>query len=334
MNDSSILFIYLDLVEIIQNCQISCKYNKLLYIGGMKQNKYLVIIGGPTAIGKTSTAISLAKKLECDIISADSRQFYREMSIGTAKPSREELSQAKHHFVDSLSIQEDYSVGNFETEAINLLDTIFKTQDYCILTGGSGLYLNAICYGLDKFPDVDPSFRKELNLEFDLHGLEPLVAELKQKDSVYYATVDLANPQRVIRALEVIRSSGQAFSSFLRQAPIERPFTILPFCMTMERSVLYDRINQRVDIMMEQGLQEEAKSLVPYKHLNALKTVGYSEWFDHFEGLITSEKAVELIKRNTRRYAKRQITWLKNQGSFQPIVQDENAISNILSQVP
>ncbi len=300
----------------------------------MKQDKYLVIIGGPTAIGKTSTAISLAKKLKCDIISADSRQFYREMSIGTAKPGPDELAQAKHHFIDSLSIEDEYSVGDFESEALSLLSNIFEEQDHCILTGGSGLYLNAICQGLDKFPDVAPSFRQELNIEFDRHGLGPLVEELKQKDSVYHASVDLSNPQRIIRALEVIRSSNQAFSSFLRQSPVERPFHVLPFRMTMDRSVLYDRINQRVDAMVDQGLEVEAQKLNPYKHFNALRTVGYSEWFDHFEGRITAEKAIELIKRNTRRYAKRQITWFKNQGAYEPIAQEEGAVSNILSRIP
>jgi len=299
----------------------------------MKQDKYLVIIGGPTAIGKTSTSILLAKKLKCEIISADSRQFYREMSIGTAKPDLEELAQIKHHFIDSLSIEDEYSVGEFETDTLSLLDSLFEKDDYCIITGGSGLYLNAICQGLDKFPDVDPSFREELNKEFERHGLASLVEELKGKDPVYYETVDLANPQRIIRALEVIRSSQLAFSSFLRQSPVERPFHILPFQMIMDRTVLYDRINQRVDIMVEQGLKEEAQKLLSYKHLNALRTVGYKEWFDHFEGHITEAEAIELIKRNTRRYAKRQITWFKNQGAYEPIPQEEGAVANILSQI-
>jgi len=237
----------------------------------MKQDKYLVIIGGPTAIGKTSTAISIAKKLRCEIISADSRQFYREMSIGTAKPRPEELAQAKHHFIDSLSIEDEYSVGDFESEVLSLLDSLFEKQNYCILTGGSGLYLNAVCNGLDKFPYVDPSYRQELNKEFEMHGLSPLVQELKVKDSAYYASVDLSNPQRIIRALEVIRSSNQAFSSFLRQSPVKRPFHILPFRMTLDRSVLYDRINQRVDIMVQQGLKQEAQNLLPHKHYNLLR---------------------------------------------------------------
>jgi tRNA dimethylallyltransferase len=300
----------------------------------MKQDKYLVIIGGPTAIGKTSTAISLANKLQCEIISADSRQFYREMSIGTAKPSPDELAQAKHHFIDSLSIQDEYSVGEFETDTLSLLETIFAKQDYCILTGGSGLYLSAICSGLDKFPEVDSSFRLVLNKEFENHGLVRLVRELEEKDPDYHAKVDLSNPQRVIRALEVIRSSNQAFSSFLRQSAVERPFHILPFQLTMDRAILYDRINQRVDLMITQGLEKEARNLFPQRHFNALRTVGYSEWFDHFEGHITADKAIELIKRNTRRYAKRQITWFRNQGAYEPILQEEAAISNILRQIP
>ncbi len=314
----------------IHFCSRPCKYNKLLYIGGMKQDKYLIVIGGPTAVGKTTTAIDLAKKLACEIISADSRQFFREMTIGTAKPTPLELAQAKHHFVDSLSIHEDYSVGKFESDTLHLLDTLYTTQDYCILTGGSGLYLNAICHGLDKFPDVDPSYRIELNQELKSKGLEKLVMELQEKDTLYAKRADLANPQRVIRALEIIRSTNQPFSSFLRKEPVNRPFHIFTFQMQMERAVLYDRINHRVDIMLEQGLVEEARSLHPLKHLNALRTVGYSEWFDHFDGLTSESEAIELIKRNTRRYAKRQITWFKNQGNYHPIVQGKDAVAEII----
>lgn len=299
----------------------------------MKQNKYLIVLGGPTAVGKTSAAIQLSNKLNCDIISADSRQFYLEMEIGTAKPNASELAQAKHHFINTLSIHDNYTVGKFEQDTLSLLRRLFQERDYCILTGGSGLYLNAICHGLDQFPKVDPAIRAELNEEFKQQGLASLVSELKNKDHVYAKRVDLANPQRVIRALEIIRGTQKPFSSFLRQAPVERPFHIFPFYLTMERTKLYDRINLRVDQMITQGLKAEAQSLYPLKHLNSLRTVGYSEWFDHFDGLISDVEAVELIKRNSRRYAKRQITWFKNQGNYLPIEQGDDAIEEIIIHI-
>lgn len=297
----------------------------------MNHSKYLIVVGGPTAVGKTRTTISLANLLSCDIISADSRQFYREMSIGTAKPTPEEQSQAKHHFVDSLSITEDYSVGRFESDTLNLLDRLFEDNDHCILTGGSGLYLNAIINGLDKFPEIDPSFRDTLNMEMEERGLQALVDELEKADPGYFNKVDQNNPHRIIRALEVIRATQKPFSSFLRQAPVIRPFKILPLKIEMDRERLYERINLRVDIMMKQGLKAEAHSLHPHRHLNALRTVGYSEWFDHFEGLTDEITAVELIKRNTRRYAKRQITWFKNQGTYQGVNQGEDAVDQMMS---
>lgn len=297
----------------------------------MIRSKYLLVVGGPTAVGKTSSTITLANRLECDIISADSRQFYREMSIGTAKPSPEELSQAKHHFIDSLSITDDYSVGKFEMDAIHLLDQLFENNDHCILTGGSGLYLNAIINGLDKFPEIHPSFREELNEEIAHHGIMPLVTELEKSDPEYFTKVDQNNPHRIIRALEVIRATQKPFSSFLRKEPIKRPFKILPLKIEMEREQLYDRINLRVDTMIKQGLREEAKSLYPQKHLNALRTVGYSEWFDHFDGLTDAFTAIELIKRNTRRYAKRQITWFKNQGDYQGVAQGDQAVEQMMA---
>lgn len=312
---------------------ISYKYNKLLYIEVMNHSKYLIVVGGPTAVGKTSTTIALAQELGCDIISADSRQFYREMSVGTAKPSSEEQSQAKHHFIDSLSITDDYSVGKFETDTLSLLHKLFQENDYCILTGGSGLFLNAIMNGLDKFPDIDPSFRETLNEELQNKGLPALIEELEKEDPEYFIKVDQNNPHRIIRALEVIRATKQPFSSFLRKAPVKRPFKIIALKIEMDRAQLYDRINRRVDIMMKQGLKEEARALHPQRHLNALRTVGYSEWFDNFEGLIDEITAIELIKRNTRRYAKRQITWFKNQGDYKGIAQGEQAVAQMMSYI-
>ncbi len=297
----------------------------------MNSSKYLIVVGGPTAVGKTSTTIDLANTLGCDVISADSRQFYREMSIGTAKPTPEEQSQAKHHFIDSLSIAEDYSVGKFETDTLSLLHRLFKDNEHCILTGGSGLYLNAIINGLDKFPEIDPSYRDALNIEIEEKGLQVLVDELEKADPEYFAKVDQNNPHRIIRALEVIRATQKPFSSFLRKAPVKRPFKILPLKIEMDRERLYERINQRVGIMMKQGLKAEAHALFPQRHLNALRTVGYSEWFDHFEGLTDEITAVELIKRNTRRYAKRQITWFNNQGDYQGVAQGEEALDQIMA---
>jgi len=300
----------------------------------MNKDKYLIVIGGPTAIGKTSTSIGLAQKLQCDIISADSRQFYREMNIGTAKPSKEEQALARHHFIDSLSIQDSYSVGNFERDTLSLLEALFIDKDYCILTGGSGLYLNAICQGLDRFPDVSPDFRMVLNEELDSKGIIPLQAELATADPIYYEKVDAQNPQRIIRALEIIRSTGKTFSSFLRRTPVKRPFHILSFQLQMDRELLYQRINQRVDIMIVEGLEAEAKSLYPARNQNnALRTVGYTEWFNHFDGLTDRDTAVELIKRNTRRYAKRQTTWFRNQGNYQGIQQDGTAVEEILKMI-
>ena len=297
----------------------------------MNRSKYLIVIGGPTAIGKTSTTIALANQLNCDIISADSRQFYREMNIGTAKPTKEEQTQAKHHFIDSLSITDDYSVGKFEADTLQLLEKLFSINDYCILTGGSGLYLNAIIDGLDKFPAISSSYREQLNEELEKNGLSVLVKELSEKDPVYFEKVDTNNPHRIIRALEVIRATQKPFSSFLRQEPVQRPFNILPVKIEMNREKLYERINLRVDIMMQQGLKEEAQLLYPQKDLNALHTVGYSEWFDHFDGLTDHLTAVELIKRNTRRYAKRQITWFNNQGFYKGMAQGPHIVNQILA---
>ncbi len=309
-------------------------YNKLLYFGHMNHNKYLIVVGGPTAVGKTSTSIALANSLGCDIISADSRQFYREMKVGTAKPTTEEQAQAKHHFIDSLSITEEYSVGKFETDTLDLLNSLFQKNTHCILTGGSGLYLNAIINGLDKFPAIDASFRQTLNQELDENGLFSLVKELEKSDPTYFAKVDKNNPQRVIRALEVTRATNKPFSSFLRKSPVKRPFNILPFKIEMDRESLYERINLRVDLMLKEGLKEEALSLYPQRALNALRTVGYSEWFDHFDGLIDETTAISLIKRNTRRYAKRQITWFKNQGDYKGFEQGAHIVERMLDALP
>jgi len=275
------------------------------------KQKYLIVIGGPTASGKTSVAIQLANHFDTVILSCDSRQFYREMSIGTAKPTEAELAQAKHYFVNSLSIQEEYSVGDFERDALALLEQIYQEKDIAILAGGSGLFIRAVCEGLDEYPDVPLDIRTDLKTLFQQKGIEALQEELKFCDPTYYEQVDLQNHRRLIRALEVCRASGQPFSSFQNQEKPERFFQPIYILLDVEREQLYERINRRVDQMFETGLLEEARNLYPFRENTALQTVGYQELFDHFDGKITLEEAEELIKRNSRRYAKRQLTWFR-----------------------
>ena len=274
-------------------------------------SKYLIIVGGATATGKTRMAIELARHFDTEILSADSRQFYREMTIGTAKPNAEELAAAKHHFIDSLSIQDAYSVGDFEQDALQVLDTIFEKKDVAIMAGGSGLFIRAVCEGLDEFPEVPTVVRSQLAAEFKENGLSFLQKELAEKDPDYFGKVDIQNPVRLIRALSVIRVSGQPFSNFLNQEKPKRNFTPIYVLLDMDRAHLYDKINRRVDLMMENGLLEEAKNLHPFKNLTALQTVGYQELMEYFDGNWTLEKAVEMIKQNSRRYAKRQMTWFR-----------------------
>jgi tRNA dimethylallyltransferase len=281
--------------------------------------KYLLVVGGPTASGKTALAIQLAQHFGTEILSADSRQFYREMNIGTAKPSAAELVQAPHHFVDSLSIVQNYSVGDFERDALALLRGLYQKHDVLILTGGSGLFVNALCKGLDEFPAVTEEIKAQVEQDYLEKGLLFLQEELKRSDLQYYLRVDQQNPQRLMRALSVIRSSGQPFSFFRNQAPEPRFFTPIYLWITWERELLYQRINQRVDLMLAQGLEQEARSLYPQKQVGALQTVGYQEFFDHFDGKISHEEAIELIKRNSRRYAKRQGTWMRRDGFWHEI---------------
>ncbi|MDB5111984.1 MAG: tRNA dimethylallyltransferase [Mucilaginibacter sp.] len=273
--------------------------------------KTLIVIAGPTAIGKTAAAIQLARHFKTVIISADSRQFYREMSIGTAKPTAEELAAAQHYFINSHSLNESFTVADFEKQGLQLLDNLFKTKDVVILVGGSGLYIKAICEGFDDIPSAEPEIRERLNNEFSEKGISYLQEKLKIADPAYYAQVDIHNPQRVIRALEVFESTGKPFSSFRVANTKIRPFKIIKIGLDLPRDILYGRINRRVDDMIQQGLLSEAKSLLPYRHLNALNTVGYSELFDYFDGQSDLNSAVEHIKQNTRRFAKRQLTWFR-----------------------
>jgi tRNA dimethylallyltransferase len=279
--------------------------------------KYLITIIGPTAIGKTSLSIALAQEFQCEIISCDSRQFFKEMRIGTAVPTDLELAAAPHHFIQNKSIFENYSVGDFEKETIAKLNELFKTNDFAILVGGSGLYVDAILKGFDSFPDIDTSIREKVNENYEQHGISYLQDQLALLDSNYFKKISLENPQtlqnpqRLMRFVEVCIGTGKPYSSFLNQAKNNRNFTPIIIGLEAERSVMYDRINQRVDIMINEGLLAEAEQLYPHKELNALQTVGYRELFAHFDGESTLDFAIDEIKKNTRRFSKRQLTWFK-----------------------
>lgn len=278
---------------------------------------YLITIIGPTAIGKTSLSIALAQHFGCEIISCDSRQFYKEMKIGTAVPNDDELAAVTHHFIQNKSIFDSYSVGDFEQEAIAKLDELFEKNNIQIMVGGSGLYVDAVLKGFDDFPDIETSVREQINLDYDQYGINYLQKKLQELDEVYFEKISLENPQtlqnpqRMKRFVEVCLGTGKPYSSFLNQKKNTRNFTPIIIGLEAEREVMYDRINQRVDIMINEGLLEEAKNLYPNKHLNALQTVGYRELFDYFDTTTTLDFAIEEIKKNTRRFAKRQLTWFK-----------------------
>ena len=274
-------------------------------------SKRLLYVAGPTASGKTSLAIALAQHFDTEIISCDSRQFYKEMSIGTAIPNSEELAAVKHHFIQQRSIHQPYSIGAFQREALDSLKTLFKTKDTVILVGGSGLYADALIDGLDYFPEVDPMFRVQLNNQLEHDGIEALSTRLKDIDPAYHQKVDHGNPHRLIRALEICLSSGLPYSSFLGNKKAPTFFKSQKIILQWDRSILYERINKRVDQMVAAGLEAEAQSLYPNKDVNALQTVGYREWFAHFDEIFDRTTTLEEIKKNTRRYAKRQTTWFK-----------------------
>lgn len=271
----------------------------------------LINVVGPTAIGKTKLAIALANHFNTEILSADSRQFYKELSIGTAAPSAEELAAAPHHFIQDRSITEDYNVGAYERDALEKLDILFKKYQIVIAVGGSGLFIDAINKGLHSFPKVDPKVKEEVANSYTTYGLTYLQEKLKDLDPTYYNKVDLSNHTRLLRALEVSISSGKPYSSFLEQEKAPRKFKSIYIGLNAEREVLYNRINKRVDIMMANGLMEEVKSVAAYRHHNALQTVGYKEIFQYLDEELSLEQAIEEIKKNSRRYAKRQITWFK-----------------------
>lgn len=274
-------------------------------------NKLLISIVGATGIGKTALSIKLANHYNCDIISCDSRQFYKEMTIGTAVPSEEELNAANHHFIQNRSITEDYNVGQFEKEALQKTDELFLKSPIQIMVGGSGLYLDAVLKGLDYFPKVDSSIRSDLSKKMDIEGIIPLQALLKKYDPEAYDSIAIENPHRLIRALEICIGTNQKYSSFKNKPKLKRNFKSIKIGLKAEREIIYDRINKRVDIMINNGLLDEVKSLHQFKKLNALQTVGYKELFDYLEGKISMKEAVEEIKKNTRRFAKRQGTWFR-----------------------
>lgn len=269
----------------------------------------ITLVLGPTAVGKTDYAVSLAQQYGCPVISCDSRQIFREMHIGTAPPSPEQLEQVKHYFIFSHSVEQYYSAGQYEIEALALVDELFKTYDELVMVGGSGLYADAFCYGLDDFPPANQELRKELTERALIEGVPVLAEELKALDPETYAAIDLSNRQRVVRALEVTMSTGRKFSSFKSAPRKPRPFVIERLCLNMPREVLYDRINSRTERMFESGLVDEVRSLERFRNMPALQTVGYREVFDYLDGRISLDEAVELVKRNTRRYAKRQVTY-------------------------
>jgi tRNA dimethylallyltransferase len=281
-----------------------------------KKENILITIVGPTAIGKTALSIQLATHFNAEIISCDSRQFYKEMTIGTAVPSPEELNAATHHFIQNRSVFEDYNVGDFERDALEKINELFKTNTVVIMVGGSGLYIDAVLNGLDYFPKVSPEIRENLNQELLSKGIEHLQQQLKELDLETYNTITLDNPQRVIRALEVCIGSGLPYSSFKNKPKEKRNFISIKIGLNADREIMYSRINQRVDIMLQEGLLEEATNLYPHKGLNALQTVGYRELFSYFDGNISKEFAIEEIKKNTRRFAKRQLTWFRKDTSI------------------
>ncbi len=281
------------------------------------EQKFLVVIGGATATGKTDAAIRIARLFETEIISADSRQLYKELSIGTAKPSDAELSAVRHHFVGSISIRDKYSVGQYEAEAVSLMAHLHQRHQVVVLVGGSGLYLKAVCEGLDNFPDVPDHILSELNLAAERPGgLQVLQEELARLDPVYHRVVDLRNPRRLIRALSICRTTGLPYAHFLGKGKKTRDFTPVYLQLSMDRQECNARIDARVERMMAAGLEQEAHAMLPFRHLQALQTVGYQEMFRYFDGEIPRESAVALIQRHTRQYAKRQETWFRNQGNW------------------
>ena len=285
--------------------------------------KTLIVIAGPTASGKTAAAIKVAKALNTVIINADSRQFYKEMSIGTAAPTPKELQEVKHYFVHHISILDDYDVAQYEQDVIKLLKKLFQDHDHVILTGGSGLFIDAVCKGIDAMPDIEESTRNKVEQLYKDGGINAMQEEVKRLDPDYWAIVDQKNPRRLQRALEVCYQTGKTFTSFRTNTGVKREFNIVKYALFWEKQELYNRINKRVEIMLSQGLVDEARRLYPYRRRNALNTMGYKELLDYFDGKCSLEDAVEQIKLNTRHYAKRQMTWLRKDQDYQWVTAKE-----------
>lgn len=282
----------------------------------MNKKKVLIVIAGPTAVGKTEMAIQLAQYFSTEIISADSRQFYKDLIIGTAAPTDDELKKAMHHFIGNLSLSDYYNVSIYEQQALQKLETIFEKSDFAIAVGGSGLYINALCHGIDELPDAEEYLREQIKTDFAKFGLEYLQKKVMELDPVYFENCDQKNPKRLMRAFEVCLATGKPYSSLRKNFKAKRNFEIIKICLISDREVLNERINLRVEKMMDSGLLEEAKKMLPYKDLNSLNTVGYKELFRYFENEISLEQAIIDIKTNSRRYAKRQVTWFKKDSEF------------------
>ena len=291
----------------------------------------LVVVVGPTGSGKSALAVQLATRLNAPIISTDSRQVFRGMPIGTAQPTAEEQAAAKHYFIADREVEDDFNCGKYETEALALLEELFKENEYVVAVGGSGLYIQALCSGMDALPEADEELRNNLKERLESEGLEALFAELQQLDPTYAEIVDRCNPARVMRALEVCISTGRPYSEQRSGTTTERPFHIIKIATDMPRDILYDRINRRVDMMVEEGLIAEAQAMYPKRHLNSLQTVGYREIFDHFDGKCSLDEAIELVKRNSRRYAKRQMTWFRRDSEFRWFA--PTALSEIIAYI-
>lgn len=293
--------------------------------------KSLIVLVGPTGIGKTNVGIQLAQHYKTEIVSSDSRQIFKELTIGTAVPEKHELAVVNHHFIHSHSIFENYNASRYENEALEILSELFKKHEVVLLVGGSMLYIDAVCKGIDIMPDADPEIRELLKKRLEVEGIESLRLQLKKLDPDYYNIVDLKNPARIVHALEICLMTGKTFTSFRSNPRKKRPFNIIKIGLNCEREILHQQINSRVDKMVAAGLEKEARNVYSFKHLNALNTVGYREWFSHFDGDISHEKAIELIKRNSRRYARKQITWFRKDPEmnwFEP-----NQTSEIISFV-
>ncbi|SKA02583.1 tRNA (adenosine(37)-N6)-dimethylallyltransferase MiaA [Sediminibacterium ginsengisoli] len=295
-----------------------------------QKQKTVIVVAGPTAVGKTAVAIALAQQLHASIISADSRQCYRELSIGVARPSEAELAAVPHYFIASHSIEQEVNAGVFEQYALATAEDLFRTDDMVVMVGGTGLYIKAFCEGMDDIPAADTATRNKITARYREEGLAWLQEEVKAKDPLFWQTAEQQNPQRLMRALEVFETTGKSIIDFRQNSRAERPFRIIKTALEQPREILYERINQRVDLMMQEGLEAETRSVYPHRDLNALQTVGYKEMFGYFDGELTLQQAVDAIKQNTRHYAKRQLTWFRKDPAFTWLQPDENAVGSIM----